>query len=307
MPRYLVERTLTAGRHISIKDTSAPAVADNVAINAEHRVTWVRSHVLQDHAKTVRVHDRPSPGAIRPVAERPAHGSTPPSTVAGWTRTSTPNSRPQPTPGSRPTPGSLPTPLSLPTPMLASRITARKVVTGTSVLAGGLLAAALAAVLIGPASPAAARQVDPPLPTTGYNECAVEMPAVSQPGVAPASPPLADPLPPIVVCTLEVAVPTPISPADRATEMVNLGVAAVFGATLAAAATAIRRRPPRPAGPPGELLDDTHRLIDITNTVQSQPHENPAVLTLSGRYRFDGDEHHASRPYDRPCSRTSRR
>jgi hypothetical protein len=158
---------------------------------------------------------------------------------------------------------------SLPTPMLASTTTRRRVATRTCVLAGGLLAA----VLMGPAAPAAARQVDPPpAADTGYSKCAVDVPSVSE--MAPASPPMAGPLPPIVVCTLEVAVPTPVVVADRATEMLHLGVAAVLGATLAAAATATRRRrrPPSPAGQAGGLRDDAHRLIDITDMVLSGPH-----------------------------------
>jgi hypothetical protein len=167
--------------------------------------------------------------------------------------------------------------------MLASRITGRRVVTRTVILAGGLLAATLAAVLMGPASPATARPVDPPVPNTRYTECSIDVPSLAQPAVAPASPPVTDPIPPIVVCTREVAVPTPIAVTDRATEMLNLGLAAVLGATLAAAAT--RRRPPPPTGPVGGLLDDAHRLIDITDTVQSEPYDSPTVLTASGHYR----------------------
>jgi hypothetical protein len=162
---------------------------------------------------------------------------------------------------------------SPPTRLLASRIAGRRVVIHTSVLAGGLLAAALTAVLIGPASPAAARQVDPPPPNTGYTKCAVDVPSVSPPALAPASPPMG-PFPPVVVCTLEVAVPTPIVVADRQTEMLHLSVAAVLGATLAAAATATRRRR-RPTAPVRGLLGDADRSIDITDTVQSVPRDGP--------------------------------
>jgi hypothetical protein len=275
MPRYLVERTFAGGLHTPINDDAAEAVASVVATNAQREGTWVHSYVLDDHAKTFCVYEGPSPQAIRPMAERAAYQSTSSPRLGSWAHTATPNSR------LRLAPPSLP---GLPTPMIASGTTARKVVTHASILAGGLLAATLAAVLIGPTSPAAA-QVDPPAPNTGYTQCAAEIPSVSQPGVAPASPPLADPLTPIVVCTVEVAVPKPIAVANRTTEMLHLGVAAVLGATLAAASTATRRRrrPPPRTGLVDELLDDAHRLIDITDTVQSKPHDSPAVLTLSGR------------------------
>jgi hypothetical protein len=136
---------------------------------------------------------------------------------------------------------------------------------------GGLVVAALGAVLVGPASPAAARQPDPPQPTNGIVKCTVEAgtPPVSQP-TASASPPTA--VPPIVVCTVEVPVSMPVVVNDPATEMLYLGIAAGLGAALAAGATAarMRRRPPPPSGPIDGFLVGAHDLIDLTDMVQSR-------------------------------------
>jgi hypothetical protein len=104
--------------------------------------------------------------------------------------------------------------------------------TRTAGIAGWLAAAAVGATLGGPALPAAARQPDPPQPTTGA-----------------------------IVRTVEVRVPVPTR--DRPTETVHLGVAAALGAalgaTLAARATAARLRRRRPPSRTG--------LIDITDAV----------------------------------------
>jgi hypothetical protein len=170
--------------------------------------------------------------------------------------------------------------------------------TRTLMRVGGLMTAALGAVLIGPAPPAAARQVDPAPSDTRYTECTVEagVTPVSQPGVAPASPPAADPYPPIFVCTVEVAVPTPIAVPDRVTEMLHLGVAAALGGALAAASTAARRRrgrTPPPNGPAGGPLAD--RLIDITDTVQSGSHDWLRGSHAERSLPVDAHEHRASR------------
>jgi hypothetical protein len=143
---------------------------------------------------------------------------------------------------------------------------------------GALLAAVLGAVLVGPAPPAAARDTGPPEPTAGPATCTVEaeMPPVSQPGVAPASPPMAIPLAPIVTCTVEVPVSTPIVVPDPATEALHLGIAAGLGAVVAAAATAARqrRRPPSSTSPGDGFVvgaDDPIDLtdIDLTDIVRS--------------------------------------
>jgi hypothetical protein len=102
------------------------------------------------------------------------------------------------------------------------------VMTRTAGIVGWLAAAAVGASLVGPAPPAAARQPDPPEPTTGT-----------------------------VIPTVEVLVPVPIH--DRATEAVQMGLAAALGAALAAGATAARLRRRLPPGT---------GLIDITDAVQ---------------------------------------
>jgi hypothetical protein len=95
----------------------------------------------------------------------------------------------------------------------------------------GWVAAAVGAALVGPAPPATARQPDPPQPASGT-----------------------------VVCVVEGPVPVPRH--DRATEAVQVGVAATLGAALAASATAARlRRRREPVGP---------GLIDMTDAVQSR-------------------------------------
>jgi uncharacterized membrane protein len=120
-----------------------------------------------------------------------------------------------------------------------------------SVRAGGLVAAALGAVLLGPASPAVARQPAPES-DTGPAKCTVQFETV--------------------VCAVEVPVSTPIVIHDRATEMLHLGIAAGLGAALAAGATAarLRRRLLPTSGPVGGLLVGADQLIDITDVVQSR-------------------------------------
>ena len=68
MPRYVVERTFSAG---------LPAVADGestalgiVEQNADEGVTWVHSYVSEDRTKTFCVCDAPTPEAIRKTAAR---------------------------------------------------------------------------------------------------------------------------------------------------------------------------------------------------------------------------------------------
>jgi hypothetical protein len=144
---------------------------------------------------------------------------------------------------------------------------------------GGLAAAALGAVLLGPVSPAAAHQPDPPRrlvqdaggrgePTTGTT-------GGGEPAMGPAKCTVQAAT---VVCTVEVPVPAPVVIRDRATEMLHLGVAAGLGAALAAGASTARqrRRPPPTTGTrsvhtswpaDGPRADD---LIDITDIVQSR-------------------------------------
>jgi hypothetical protein len=143
---------------------------------------------------------------------------------------------------------------------------------------GGLAAVALGAVLLGPASPATARQPDPPRhflqDAVGRGEPATGPTGQGEPTMGPAKCTVEAAT---VVCTVEVPVRTPIVIRDRATEMLHLGIAAGLGAALAVgASTARRRRPPPTTGTrsvhpscpaDGPLADN---LIDITDIVQSR-------------------------------------
>ena len=70
MPRYMIERTFPNGLSIPLDDDGKKAVANVVANNAEHGVTWVHSYVNPDRTGTFCVYDGPTPEAIRKVAER---------------------------------------------------------------------------------------------------------------------------------------------------------------------------------------------------------------------------------------------
>ena len=70
MARYMIERTFPNGLSIPLNDDGKKAVANVVANNAEHGVTWVHSYVNPDRTGTFCVYDGPTPEAIRKVAER---------------------------------------------------------------------------------------------------------------------------------------------------------------------------------------------------------------------------------------------
>ena len=70
MPRYMIERTFPNGLSIPLDDEGKKAVANVVANDAEHGVTWVHSYVNPDRTGTFCVYDGPTPEAIRKVAER---------------------------------------------------------------------------------------------------------------------------------------------------------------------------------------------------------------------------------------------
>lgn len=70
MTRYMIERQFPNGLSIPLNDDGKKAVANVVANNAEHGVTWVHSYVNPDRTGTFCVYDGPSPEAIRKVAER---------------------------------------------------------------------------------------------------------------------------------------------------------------------------------------------------------------------------------------------
>jgi hypothetical protein len=70
MARFMIERTFPNGLSIPLDDEGKKAVANVVANDAEHGVTWVHSYVNPDRTRTFCVYDGPTPEAIRKVAER---------------------------------------------------------------------------------------------------------------------------------------------------------------------------------------------------------------------------------------------
>ena len=68
MPRYVVERTFSAGL-LSVGDGES-RTRDIVEQNADEGVTWVHSYVSEDRTKTFCVCDAPTPEAIRKTAAR---------------------------------------------------------------------------------------------------------------------------------------------------------------------------------------------------------------------------------------------
>lgn len=68
MPRYMIERSFTAGLHIPVDAEGAQACLGVVANNARDGVTWIHSYVNADKTKTFCVYDGPDPDAIRQVA-----------------------------------------------------------------------------------------------------------------------------------------------------------------------------------------------------------------------------------------------
>lgn len=70
MPRYLIERSFPEGLAIPMNEDGRKALAQVVANNAEHGVTWVHSYVTPERTQTYCIYDAPTPEAIRKVAER---------------------------------------------------------------------------------------------------------------------------------------------------------------------------------------------------------------------------------------------
>ena len=70
MARFMIEGTFPNGLSIPLDDEGKKAVANVVANDAEHGVTWVHSYVNPDRTGTFCVYDGPTPEAIRKVAER---------------------------------------------------------------------------------------------------------------------------------------------------------------------------------------------------------------------------------------------
>jgi len=70
VPRYLIERTFSAGLEIPMSADKAAACLSVVDKNAEGGVTWLHSYVTEDHQKTYCIYDVPNPEAIRRAAGR---------------------------------------------------------------------------------------------------------------------------------------------------------------------------------------------------------------------------------------------
>jgi hypothetical protein len=70
MPRYIVERTFSAGLDIPSTDQGATACLGVVDVNGLLGVTWLHSYVTDDKGKTFCVYDAPNPEAVRKAAER---------------------------------------------------------------------------------------------------------------------------------------------------------------------------------------------------------------------------------------------
>jgi hypothetical protein len=68
MPRYIVERTFSAGLHIPVDAKGAQVCLTVVDRNMDEGVTWVHSYVSEDKRKTFCVYDAPNPEAIRKTA-----------------------------------------------------------------------------------------------------------------------------------------------------------------------------------------------------------------------------------------------
>lgn len=67
MPRYIVERSLTAGWPIAVDEC-----VDVLERNTDEGVTWIHSYVSEDGETAFCVYDAPTPEAIRKTALRNA-------------------------------------------------------------------------------------------------------------------------------------------------------------------------------------------------------------------------------------------
>ena len=68
MPRYVVQRSFSAGLEIPIDRAGAEACEAVVERNTEYGVTWVQSDVSEDKRTTFCIYDAPTPEAIRKTA-----------------------------------------------------------------------------------------------------------------------------------------------------------------------------------------------------------------------------------------------
>jgi hypothetical protein len=74
MPRYLVQRSFSAGLEIPINNAGADACQAVIERHAEQGVTWVQSYVSEDKRTSFCIYDAPTPEAVRKTA---AHNDLP--------------------------------------------------------------------------------------------------------------------------------------------------------------------------------------------------------------------------------------
>ena len=72
MPRYLVERTFSAGAGAARHDAAVSHCDVVVRTNAREGVTWLQSFVTPDRRRSFCILDAPSPEAIRVAAQATA-------------------------------------------------------------------------------------------------------------------------------------------------------------------------------------------------------------------------------------------
>ncbi|HSW34632.1 MAG TPA: DUF4242 domain-containing protein [Steroidobacteraceae bacterium] len=72
MPRYLVERTFSAGAGAAADSAAAGCVDAVIRANGFDGVTWVQSFVTPDRRRSFCIVDAPSPEAIRVAAQATA-------------------------------------------------------------------------------------------------------------------------------------------------------------------------------------------------------------------------------------------
>jgi Protein of unknown function (DUF4242) len=72
MPRYLVERTFSAGAGAAADRGAAECCDAVIRVNAREGVTWLHSFVTPDRRRSFCIVDAPSPEAIRLAAQATA-------------------------------------------------------------------------------------------------------------------------------------------------------------------------------------------------------------------------------------------
>ena len=72
MPRYLVERTFSAGAGAAADSAAAGCCDAVIRVNGCEGVTWVQSFVTPDRRRSFCIVDAPSPESIRVAAQATA-------------------------------------------------------------------------------------------------------------------------------------------------------------------------------------------------------------------------------------------